>query len=112
MSTPIARTLRKARNLFRKLGVQPPFWLIRLGRRLHDRSMAAAPAGAHISNDPQPLVRLEAKIDHLIWQNERIEATLYLQSLQAPAVSPLSVAPAAASAAAPAPKAPETGPAS
>lgn len=112
MSTPIARTLRKARNLFRQLGVQPPYWLIRLGRRLHDRSMAAAPAGAHISTDPQPLVRLEAKIDHLIWQNERIEATLYLLSLQAPAHPGESLAPLVALAETAKEKAPETGPAS
>lgn len=83
MSHLIPRLLRRARNLLQRLGVQPPYWLIRLGRHLHGKYSQPPAFNAHALADPQSLARLEAKIDRLLWQNERIEATLYLQSLQA-----------------------------
>jgi hypothetical protein len=85
MSNLIPNTLRKMRNLFLRLGIQPPFWLIRLGRHWYHAFSSAPSVTPVVSNDAYPLNQLEAKIDHLIWQNERIEASLYLISLQPPA---------------------------
>lgn len=83
MSHLIPRLLRRARNVLQRLGVQPPYWLIRLGRHLHGKYSQPPAFNVPALADSQSLARLEAKIDRLLWQNERIEATLYLQSLQA-----------------------------
>lgn len=85
MSNLILRALRKMRNSFLYLGIQPPSWLIQLGRRCYNAFSPTPLAVVSASNEAYPLNRLEAKIDHLIWQNERIEASLYLLSLQTPA---------------------------
>ena len=86
MSTLIPNVLFGARNLFRRFGIRPPLCLSQLGRRLLN-ALSASPQSSAVTitaPDGRPFASLEAKIDHLIWQNERIEATLYLQSLQAP----------------------------
>ncbi len=91
MSNFIPGVLSRARNAFRRVGIQPPYWLIQLGRRLHGKySRSAHPLASFAAPDRQNMGRLEAKVDHLLWTMERIEATLYLQSLQAkpPATGP------------------------
>ena len=98
MSNFIPGALYRARNAFRRVGVQPPYWLIQLGRRLHGKysriahpvaSVAhvatlapSAPLASFAAPDRQHATRLEAKVDHILWSIERMEATLYLQSLQ------------------------------
>ena len=95
MSNFIPGFLYRVRNVFRRAGVQPPYWLIRLGRRLHGKynrishPMAPlaplapeAPLASFAAPDRQHASRLEAKVDHILWSIERMEATLYLQSLQ------------------------------
>ena len=86
MKNLILRILTVARNLFRRLGVQPPYWLIQLGRRIHDKySRVEQPSPpAFAGRDTHNLSQLEAKIDRVLWTIERMEATLYIQSLQAP----------------------------
>lgn len=85
MSNFIPSVLNGARNAFRRLGIQPPYWLIQLGRRLHGKySRTSHHSALFASRDRQYASQLEAKVDHIIWSIERIEATLYLQSLQAP----------------------------
>ena len=83
MSYLVPRLLRRARNLLQRHVVQPPYWLVRLGRHLHGKYSQPPAFTPPAQADPQSFARLEAKIDRLLWQNERIEATLYLQSLQA-----------------------------
>ena len=95
MSNLILRVLTRSRNAFRRVGIQPPYWLIQLGRRLHVKYYRIAPPHIpqasqtlqvpqvpHASYDRQNVSQLEAKVDRLLWTLERIEATLYLQSLQ------------------------------
>lgn len=83
MSNFIPRVLNRAHNAFRRLGIQPPYWLIQLGRRLHGKySRGAHPSALLPAHDRQHASQLEAKVDHILWTIERIEATLYLQSLQ------------------------------
>lgn len=84
MSNFIPSVLNRARNAFRRLGIQPPYWLIQLGRRLYGKySQTSHHSGLFSSSDRQHASQLEAKVDHMLWSIERIEATLYLQSLQA-----------------------------
>ena len=107
MSNFIPGFLYRVRNAFRRAGVQPPYWLIRLGRRLHGKynrishPMAPlapeAPLASFAAPDRQHASRLEAKVDHILWSIERMEATLYLQSLplqaRHPAAGPAVVDP-------------------
>ena len=84
MSNFILSVLARARNAFRSLGIQPPNWLIQLGRRLHEIfSRTSHHSALFATRNRQHASQLEAKLDHIIWSIERIEATLYLQSLQA-----------------------------
>ena len=92
MSNFIPGVLNRARNAFRRVGIQPPYWLIKLGRRLHGKynrpahtfaPMAPlASMASYSTSDRHNLAQLEAKIDHILWSIERLEASLYLQSLQ------------------------------
>jgi hypothetical protein len=104
MSNLIPGVLNRARNAFRRVGIQPPYWMIKLGRRLHGKynriSDPLAPLASFAAHDRQHTGQLEAKVDHIIWTIERMEATLYLQSLQA-AIQPVP----------PQPKPPAAGPA-
>ncbi len=84
MSNFILSVLARARNAFRSLGILPPNWLIQLGRRLHEKfSRTSHHSPLIATSDLQNASQLEAKLDLIIWSIERIEATLYLQSLQA-----------------------------
>lgn len=89
MSNFISDFLYLVRNAFRRVGVQPPYWLIRFGRRLHGKYHRtsypvnpSAPLDSFSAPDRQHANRLEAKVNHILWSIERMEATLYLQSLQ------------------------------
>ena len=85
MSNFIPSVLNRARNVLRRLGIQPPYWLVQLGRRLHEKySRTSHHSALFSSRDRQHLSKLEDKVDHILWSIERIEATLYLQSLQSP----------------------------
>ena len=83
MSNFIPSVLNRARNVLRRLGIQPPYWLVQLGRRLHEKySQTSYHLALFASSDRQHASQLEDKVDHILWSIERIEASLYLQSLQ------------------------------
>jgi hypothetical protein len=83
MTNIIPNVLTRARDVFRNLGIQPPYWLIQVGRRLYDKySDIYRPTGSQASLHRPHVGQLEAKVDHILWSIERMEATLYLQSLQ------------------------------
>lgn len=93
MSNFIPGALNRARNAFRRVGIQPPYWLIQLGRRLHGKyNRTSHPLAPYVAQDLQHTSQLEAKVDHILWSIERMEATLYLQSLQ-PAIQAVPLQP-------------------
>jgi len=84
MKNLILRVLMFTRNAFRRIGIQPPYWAIQLGRKIFDKysRLDQLETGAFSGRNPSSLSVLEAKVDRILWTIERIEATLYIQSLQ------------------------------